>query len=220
MHTIMVLPVSDFKQSIWIIPDPVLILCRHNRAVVPRRIQKIQPFVPPPPILFTVGDYYSLKGYIMAIRIAYFSWRGHTQKVATALAERVNAELVRIEPLKEHNIAIGGMKAFLAKQAPIRPCKTDLAGIDTLIIATPVWSGKVPPYVNEYLSEVTSGEGKPFHVITEMGGRGSEGAVAAVKNQLEKKGMRFVSSAATIERDVDSGAFAATVDTFAAGILK
>jgi flavodoxin len=156
----------------------------------------------------------------MAIRIAYFSWRGHTQKVATALAERVNAELVRIEPLKEFNIAIGGMKAFLAKQAPIKPCKTDLAGIDTLIIATPVWSGKVPPFVNEYLSAVTSGEGKQFHVIAEMGGRGSDGAIAAVKNQLEKKGMRFVSSAATVERDVDSGAFAATVETFAAGILQ
>jgi flavorubredoxin len=156
----------------------------------------------------------------MAIRIVYFSWKGHTQKVATALAQRVNAELVRIEPLKEFNIALGGMKAFLAKQAPVKPCKTDLAGIDTLVIATPVWSGKVPPYVNEYLSAVTGGEGKPFHVLTEMGGRGSDGAIAAVKKQLEKKGMRFVSSAATIERDVDSGAFAATVDAFAAGILK
>jgi menaquinone-dependent protoporphyrinogen IX oxidase len=156
----------------------------------------------------------------MAIRIVYFSWKGHTQKVATALAQRVNAELVRIEPLTEFNIALGGMKAFLARQAPIRPCKTDLAGIDTLVIATPVWSGKVPPYVNEYLSAVTGGEGKPFHVLAEMGGRGSDSAIAVVKKQLEKKGMRFVSSAATLERDVDSGAFAATVDTFAAGILK
>ena len=156
----------------------------------------------------------------MAIRIAYFSWKGHTQKVATTLADRLNADLVRIEPLKEFNIALGGMKAFLAKQAPIKPCKTDLAGIDSLIIATPVWSGKVPPYVNEYLSAVTGGEGKPFHVIAEMGGRGSEGAIATVKKQLEKKGMRFVSSAATVERDVDGGAYTVTVDTFAAGILK
>jgi len=156
----------------------------------------------------------------VVIRIAYFSWKGHTQKVATALAQRVNADLVRIEPLKEFNIALGGMKAFLAKQAPIKPCKTDLAGIDTLVIATPVWSGKVPPYVNEYLSAVTGGEGKPFHVLAEMGGRGSEGAIAAVKKQLEKKGMRFVSSAATVEREVDNGAFTATIDTFAAGILK
>lgn len=156
----------------------------------------------------------------MVIRIAYFSWKGHTQKVATALAEQVNAELVRIEPLKEYHIAINGMKAFLSMKSPIKPCKTDLAGIDELIIATPVWSGKVPPYVNEYCSSVTGGEGKPFHVIAEMGGRGSDGAIATVKNQLEKKGMRFVSSASTVERDVDSGAFTATVEKFAAGIRK
>jgi hypothetical protein len=53
-----------------------------------------------------------------------------------------------------------------------------------------------------------------------MGGRGSESAIAAVRKQLDKKGMRFVSSAATIERDVDSGAFMATVEAFAAGVKK
>jgi len=156
----------------------------------------------------------------MVIRIAYFSWKGHTEKVATALARRVPAELVRIESLSEFNVAIGGMKAFLSKKSPIKPCRANLSGIDELIIATPVWSGRVPPYVNEYLSSITGGEGKPFHVIVEMGGRGSEGAITSVRAQLEKKGMRFVSSAVTIERDVDSGGFTATVDTFADGILR
>jgi flavodoxin len=165
-----------------------------------------------------MGTQYSLKGYPMVVRIAYFSWKGHTQKVATALAERVDAELVRIEPLKEFNIAIGGMKAFMSGKSPIKPCRTDLSGIDRLIIVTPVWSGKVPPFVNEYVSAVTGGEGKQFHIIAEMGGRGAEGAVAAVKNQLEKKGMRFVSSAATIEKDVDSGVFISTIDAFAADL--
>ena len=156
----------------------------------------------------------------MVIRIAYFSWKGHTQKVATALAERVNAELVRIEPPGTFNIAIGGMKAFLSMKSPIKQCKTNLAGVDELIIATPVWSRKVPPFVNEYCSAVSGGEGKPFHVIAEMGGRGAEGAIASVKQQLEKKGMWFASSASTVERDVDSGAFTATVEKFADGILK
>jgi len=173
-----------------------------------------------PPGLFMVGAYYSMKGYPMAIRIAYFSWTGHTKKVATALAERVNAELVRIEPRGSFNIAIGGMKAFLSMRSPIKPCKTELAGIEELIIATPVWSGKVPPFVNEYCSAVTGGEGKPFHVFTEMGGKGAESAIASVRQLLEKKGMRFVSSASTVERDVDSGAFTATVERFAAGIQK
>jgi menaquinone-dependent protoporphyrinogen IX oxidase len=159
-------------------------------------------------------------GILLTIRIAYFSWKGHTQKVATALAKVLNAELVRIEPVQESGMAIKAMKAILSMRSPIRPCKTDLAGIDELIIATPVWAGKVPPYVNEYLSAVTGGGGKPFHVIAEMGGRGSEGAIATVKKQLEKNGMRFGSSAATVECDVDSGAYMATVEKFAAGIKK
>jgi hypothetical protein len=53
-----------------------------------------------------------------------------------------------------------------------------------------------------------------------MSGQGSESAIAAVRKQLDKKGMRFVSSAATIERDVDSGAFTETIEAFAAGLKK
>jgi flavorubredoxin len=156
----------------------------------------------------------------MTIRIVYFSWKGHTEKVAKMLADLLHAEMIRIEPLTEPAIARQGIKAALSMKSPIKPCTTDLAGIEELIVATPVWSGKVPPYVNEYLTAVTGGEGKPFHVIAEMGGRGAEGAIAAVKKHLEKKGLRFVSSASTVEAEVDSGACMATVERFAAGIRK
>ena len=161
----------------------------------------------------------------MTIRIAYFSWKGHTQKVADALAGMLEKsgqkiDVVRIEPENEFNIAVGGIKALFAMNVPIKPCKTDLDGIDELVIATPVWSGKVPPFVNAYLPAVTGGEGKPFHVIAEMGGRGAESAIALVKKQLEAKGMRFASSAFTLEKDVDSGTFAENVEAFSGGIGK
>jgi multimeric flavodoxin WrbA len=156
----------------------------------------------------------------LVMRIAYYSWKGHTEKVATALARLLDAELVRIEPIRESGMAGKLLKTLFVMKSAIKPCPTDLTGIDGLIIATPVWASKVPSYVNEYLAEVHGGEGKPFHVIAEMGGRGSEGTIAAVRKELEKKGMRFVSSATTIENDVDSGAFMATVGAFAAGIQK
>ena len=156
----------------------------------------------------------------MTIRIAYYSWQGHTEKVATALARSLNAELVRIEPPGKFSLAIGGIKALFSMKSAIKMSKTDLTGIDELIIATPVWSHKVPPFVNEYCSQVSGGQGKPFHVITEMGGSGSEGAIAAVRKHLEKNGMRFVSSAATVERDVESGAYTAIVEKFTNSILK
>lgn len=156
----------------------------------------------------------------MVIRIVYYSWKGHTEKVATALGKLLDAELVRIEPVKESNIAIGGMKAFMAMKSPIMTTKTDLSGIDTLVVASPVWAGKVPPYVNMYLDSVRGGSGKPFHVIVEMGGRGDKTAIDLVRKMLEKKRMKFVSSASTIEKEVDSGSFMETVEQFAAGIRE
>jgi len=156
----------------------------------------------------------------MRIRIAYFSWKGHTEKVATTLARLLDTELVRIEPLRESGMSGKVLKTLFFMKSAIKPCATDLAGIDDLIIATPVWAGKAPPYVNEYLSPVSGGEGKPFSVITEMGSRGSEGTIAMVRNQLEKKGIRFVSSAATIEKEVDSGAFVSTIEVFASAIRR
>ena len=154
----------------------------------------------------------------MAVRVVYYSWKGHTEKVATALAKLLDAELVRIEPARDCGVAGKAMKAFFGMRSPIRPAKTDLAGIDTLVIASPVWAGKVPAYVNEYLGLVTGGSGKPFHVIVEMGGRGDQSAIAAVRKALEKQGMTFVSSASTIEKDVDSGSFLPAAEAFAAGI--
>jgi len=53
-----------------------------------------------------------------------------------------------------------------------------------------------------------------------MGSRGSEGAIVMVRNQLEKKEMRFVSSATIIEKDVDNGSFVSTVEVFASSIRR
>jgi NAD(P)H-dependent FMN reductase len=154
----------------------------------------------------------------MTTRIAYYSWQGHTEKVATALARLLNAELVPIEPVNNCRVGREALKAFFGVRSQIRPADADLAGIDTLVIACPVWAGKVPPYINTYLDSVTNGSGKPFHVLVEMGGRGDTSAIAVVRTALERKGMTFVSSASTIEKDVDSGSFTTTLETFAAGI--
>jgi len=161
----------------------------------------------------------------MIVRIAYYSWMGHTQKVAEALAGMLNkngvkTELAPIKPEKKFNVAMGAMKAMFMMKAPIVPGNTSLAGIDALVIATPVWAGKVPPFVNEYIATLSGQEGKPFYVIAEMGGRGGERAIGVVRTQLEKNGMKFVASAMTIEKEVDSGAFTDAIGNLAESIRK
>lgn len=99
------------------------------------------------------------------ILIVYYSGEGgHTEKVATALAEKVGGgRLARIEPVTEAGgMFRKGMMAMFGMRAEVRPVKTDLADVDFLVVATPpVWSRKVPPYVNEYLSKVTAPRENP-----------------------------------------------------------
>jgi menaquinone-dependent protoporphyrinogen IX oxidase len=152
--------------------------------------------------------------------VVYYSRTGHTQTVATSLAKKIDAETIRIEPAGRVNLAFGAMEALMSMISPIKPCRTDLAGIDTLVIATPVWATKIPPFVNMYLSLLTGAEGKPFHVLVERGSPGTDRPREIMRHLLEKKGMKFMSSATTVEKDVESGLYEDTVLRFADGILS
>jgi flavodoxin len=154
----------------------------------------------------------------MKTLVAYYTWQGHTGKVAKALASRIGADLVQIEPERESGMFMKAMGAMLGRSAPIRPCKTDLSGVDFLVIASPVWAQKVPPYVNRYISLLSNTSGKPFSLVAEMGGRGAEKAIVHMRKRLEATGMQFISSAFTLEAEVDSGSFVPKIEEFAKSI--
>ena len=152
--------------------------------------------------------------------IAYYSWQGHTKKVAESLASKINAPTERIEPVKESNMAMKAIMAITGLKSNIKPCISDLAGIDHLVVATPVWAGRPTPYINKYLSLLTNTQHKTFSVIVEMGSRGDEKTIEKIRNVMEKKGMRFISSAVTVEKDVDAGEFDNTISKVAESIEK
>jgi len=151
----------------------------------------------------------------MKILVAFYSWQGHTGKVARALATRTGADLVQIEAEKESGMFGKAMGAFLAKSAPIRPVKADLSGVDFFVLASPVWAGKVPPYVNRYIELLGNTSGKPFSLVAEMGKSGGDKAIAHMRKRLEAKGMQFVSSAVTLESEVDLGSFVPKIEELA-----
>ena len=156
----------------------------------------------------------------MNVMIAYYSWQGHTKKVTESLASKINAPTERIEPVKESNMAMKAIMAITGLKSDIKPCKTDLDEIDHLVVATPVWTGRPTPYINKYLSLLTNTQDKTFSVLVEMGSRGDEKTIEKIRNTMEKKGMRFVSSAVTVEKDVDAGEFDNTVSNLAESIKK
>ncbi|CVK34597.1 flavodoxin family protein [Methanoculleus bourgensis] len=82
-------------------------------------------------------------GVMVMVLIVYYSWQGHTEKVARALAERVGGRLARIEPVSEVGTLRKAMMATFGMRAAIHPTETDLSGVDFLIVATPVWAQKL-----------------------------------------------------------------------------
>jgi flavodoxin len=147
----------------------------------------------------------------MKIMIAYYSWQGHTRKVVESLAEKLDAETERIEPVKPSGMTTKAMKAYFSLKSDINPCRTDLSNVDHLIVATPVWADHPTPYVMKYISLLTKTSGKTFSILVEMGGRGADKTIKKVKKGLEKKGMEFVTFAVTVEKDVDDDNFDLTV---------
>ncbi len=156
----------------------------------------------------------------MKTRIAYFSWQGHTEQVANALAPLFGADLERISPEGSVHAFSGGIKAVMGMKSAIRPCNADLGDVDLLVVATPVWAGKVPPYVNTYLSLITGGQGKPFAVAAQAGKSGHEGAIAAVRKALEAKGMRFAGSVTSTETGLGTSALQSRFEAFAESVRK
>jgi len=156
----------------------------------------------------------------MKILVVFYSWQGHTGKVAKALATRLGADLVQVEAEKESGMFGKAMGAFLGRSAPIQPIKTDLSGVEFFVLASPVWAGKVPPYVNRYIELLGNTSGKPFSLIAEMGKSGAEKAIAHMRKRLEAKGMQFVSSAATLESEVDLGSFVPKIEELAKTIAS
>ncbi|HVP95477.1 MAG TPA: NAD(P)H-dependent oxidoreductase [Methanoregulaceae archaeon] len=150
---------------------------------------------------------------------AYYSWKGHTRKVAEQLCKAIGAEPSQIIPEKEPSgMAGNAMRALFGFKSPIKAGITDLSGYDALVLASPVWAQKVPPYVNEYIDRLTNCNGKRCYVLVEMGGSGAEKAIRHLKGRLETKGLILMGSAFTIEKDVDSGDFLGTVRKFAESI--
>lgn len=156
----------------------------------------------------------------MKTMIAYYSRTGHTEKVVNDLAKKIGAQVERIEGEHESSTSGKALSSLLTLKAEIKPCKTDLSDVDFLIVATPVWADGPSPYMEKYLSSVSNCKGKPFSALIETSKGGGERALSQVRKALEKKGMWYVSSAFTFEKDVEAGRYGEVIDRFSATIKK
>lgn len=150
----------------------------------------------------------------MKTLIACYSYTGNTMVVAQRINENLNADITRIEPVKDHWYMKKVFDAYLEKKWPIADCITDLSEYDCLLLCCPVWMGRAPSGVNQYISQLENVKGKKLAIMVTMGGNGNQIATQQIKTVLELQGMEFMEELKITGNDQKTGEWTAKAEEF------
>ena len=140
----------------------------------------------------------------MKTLIACYSYSGHTLKVAKKLQKEIDADLTEIKTEKDRWYLFKIIDSIREKKATIKPCQTDLMNYDKLILCCPVWAGKTPSAVNQYMFELKNIKDKEFGVFVTSGGNRSQKATIQMREYLDLQGMKFLGQMRLITKDVEN----------------
>ncbi|MFP3896853.1 MAG: flavodoxin family protein [Anaerolineales bacterium] len=110
--------------------------------------------------------------------VVYYSLEGTTQRVAEALAEATNADLLALRPRKEIpaqsllKYPIGGFQVLTGKKPALHPPKKDPRDYDLLFIGTPVWANRYAPALRTFFAQTDLEEKAVALFCTCKGGPG------------------------------------------------
>ena len=113
--------------------------------------------------------------------IVYYSMGGNTAYTAQKIADRLDADLIRIRPVKQYpdrgirKFLCGGKSAVMAETPALEPYAFQADLYDQVIIGFPVWAGTFAPPIRTFVKE--NGEalrGKPVSAFACQGGSGAE----------------------------------------------
>ncbi len=95
----------------------------------------------------------------MKTAIVYFSLSGNTEFAAKKIAEKLNAELIRLQPEKAYpdsgfrKFFYGGKSAFMKEAPALENPPFVLKDYDCVILGTPVWAGTFAPPLRTLIRE-------------------------------------------------------------------
>jgi hypothetical protein len=125
----------------------------------------------------------------MKTLVLYYSYTGHTRKLAEELAARENAALLELQTPRRVSkfkaYALGCPGALSGRAWEILPLEKNLEDYDRLILLSPVWAGNPPPPVNAALALLPAGKQIDVKMIS---GGGKIACRARVAHAIEARG--------------------------------
>ena len=125
----------------------------------------------------------------MKTLIVYYSMGGNTAYAAQKIAERLDAETLRLEPVRAYpdkgfrKFLWGGKSAVMAEKPELRPYRFEPERYDTVIFGFPVWAGNIAPPLRTFISENRTDDVR-YAAFACQGGSGAEKAFGKLKDCL------------------------------------
>ena len=91
--------------------------------------------------------------------VVYYSLSGNTEEAAKKIAEKLEADIIKIDTEKAMpkgfaaRIIVGGGQVMMNYIPKLKPLEKDPADYDELILGSPIWNSKGVPAINAFLQD-------------------------------------------------------------------
>lgn len=125
----------------------------------------------------------------MKTLIVYYTLEGNTHYAAKKIASLLDADMLRIKPVKTYprkgfrKFLWGGKSAVMAETPELEPYTFDASAYDRIVFGFPVWAGNVTPPLRTFIKE-NDFSGKRFAAFACQSGAGAEKAFEKLKTAL------------------------------------
>ena len=123
----------------------------------------------------------------MTTAIVYYSMSGNTKYAADKIAEKIQADMIRIDPVKAYpdqgarKFIWGGKSAVMGEKPALQPYEFSVEKYDSIILGTPVWASNFAPPIRTFIKENPGIHEKKLAVFTCFSGGGSDKAIEKLK---------------------------------------
>ena len=91
--------------------------------------------------------------------VVYYSLSGNTEEAAKKIADKLGAELLKIDTVKPMpksfaaRIFVGGGQVMMNYIPKLKPIDKDPVAYDEIILGSPIWNSKGVPAINAFLKD-------------------------------------------------------------------
>ncbi|MBR2279480.1 MAG: flavodoxin [Ruminococcus sp.] len=127
----------------------------------------------------------------MKTAIVYYSMHGNSEFVAKKLADKLDADIIEITPVKAFpdkgfkKFLWGGKSAVMSEKPKLNPYEFSADNYEQVIIGFPVWASRIAPPIRTFVEDnKTALKDKDISAYACQAGSGAEKALNGLKDLL------------------------------------